>query len=154
MEIDRQSIPGETLQTQKLEQFIKSFPLLTKAYDLAQKAHEGQLRAEGTPYFTHCVAVARILYEEWGITDPEIIAAGLLHDTVEDNKNITLADIARDFGPKIAFWVDGVSQFRSEKEEISGKSKKQNDRETVRKVFWQIIIFPFHFSPRLNWWKC
>ena len=142
MEIDRQSIPGETLQTQKLEQFIKSFPLLTKAYDLAQKAHEGQLRAEGTPYFTHCVAVARILYEEWGITDPEIIAAGLLHDTVEDNKNITLADIARDFGPKIAFWVDGVSQFRSKKEEISGKSKKQNDRETVRKVFSKNLIDP------------
>lgn len=125
-----------------LEKFVESSPYLTRAYKFAKAAHEGKMRAEGIPYFTHCEAVARILYEEWEISDPEKIAVGLLHDTVEDTET-TLEELAKEFGPKVAFWVDGVSKFRSEKEDISNQSKAQKDRETVRKVFSQTKIDPF-----------
>ena len=75
-----------------LENLIENSSYLTKAYNLAKIAHEGQFRAEGIPYFTHCVEVARILYEEWKITDPKKVAVALLHDTVEDCEEITLDD--------------------------------------------------------------
>ena len=126
----------------KFEKFIESSPYLTRAYNWAKNAHEGQTRAEGIPYFTHCIEVARILYEEWGIADPEKIAIGLLHDTVEDTEK-TLEELAKEFGPKVAFWVDGVSKFRSDRGESNSKSKEENDRETVRKVFSKNMIDPF-----------
>jgi len=115
-------------------------PLFTKAYEFAQKAHEGQVRAEGTPYITHCAAVEKIISEEWGIRSPELRAAALLHDTVEDNKSLTFIDIENEFGSKVAFLVEGVSQLRSEKE--NGVSKIEKDRETVRKVFNKNLIDP------------
>jgi len=131
----------EGLQAQSLESYIESHAIVARAYQISEKAHEGQFRAEGIPYFTHCIEVARILLEEWKITDPEMIATALLHDTVEDT-NVTLGELTSQFGPKVAFWVDGVSQFRSEKGEENGKSKEQRDRETVRKVFSKNLIDP------------
>ena len=56
--------------------------LIEKAYYFAEKAHEGQKRASGEPYFTHCVAVALILCEMK--VQSMVISAALLHDTVED----------------------------------------------------------------------
>jgi len=126
-----------------LENLIENSSYLTKAYNLAKIAHEGQFRAEGIPYFTHCVEVARILYEEWKITDPKKVAVALLHDTVEDCEEITLDDLTKEFGPEVAVWVDGVSQFRSKKGEQNDKSKEEKDRETVRKVFSKNLIDPF-----------
>ena len=58
--------------------------MLIRAYHAAEAAHEGQKRASGEPYINHCVAVAAILAEMH--VPPEVIAAGLLHDTVEDTK--------------------------------------------------------------------
>ena len=80
--------------------------LVEKAYYFAEKAHEGQKRASGEPYFTHCVAVAMILSELK--VQSAAIAAGLLHDTVEDT-NVTLEDIRANFGDEIAKLVDGVN---------------------------------------------
>ena len=57
--------------------------MVLRAYRVAEQAHEGQMRASGDPYISHCVAVAEILAEEM-CAPPPIIAAGLLHDTVED----------------------------------------------------------------------
>lgn len=52
------------LDINKIEGFILDKPLLLRAKTLAEKAHEGQKRAEGLPYFTHCLEVARIIFEE------------------------------------------------------------------------------------------
>jgi GTP pyrophosphokinase len=82
--------------------------LILRAYRVAEKAHEGQKRASGEPYINHCVAVANIL-AEMRIT-PEVVAAGLLHDTVEDT-DLTLKDIRQDFGDEIAMLVDGVTKL-------------------------------------------
>lgn len=82
--------------------------LILRAYRLAERAHEGQKRASGEPYVNHCLAVAAILAELR--VPPTVIAAGLLHDTVEDT-SVTLQDIERDFGEEIAMLVDGVTKL-------------------------------------------
>ena len=82
--------------------------LVQRAYRVAEKAHRGQKRASGEPYVTHCLAVASILAELQVPT--AVIAAGLLHDTVEDTK-ITLDDLQNDFGGEITNLVDGVTKL-------------------------------------------
>jgi GTP pyrophosphokinase len=71
--------------------------LIRRAYDLALSAHGDQKRLSGTPYISHPVAVACILVE-LGM-DSESVAAGLLHDVVEDTK-ISLDELRRMFGPR------------------------------------------------------
>ena len=82
--------------------------LIEKAYYFAEKAHEGQKRASGEPYFTHCVAVALILCEMK--VQSIVVAAALLHDTVEDTP-VTTEDIKREFGEEIMTLVDGVTKL-------------------------------------------
>lgn len=81
---------------------------IKKAYDLAEKAHLGQLRASGEPYITHCVAVASILAQLQ--VPPIVVAASLLHDTVEDTK-ITMEQLREEFGEEIVKLVDGVTKL-------------------------------------------
>jgi len=82
--------------------------LIQRAYQVAEEAHREQKRHSGEPYINHCIAVASILAELK--VPPEVIAAGLLHDTVEDSPT-TLADIRRDFGDTITALVDGVTKL-------------------------------------------
>jgi GTP pyrophosphokinase len=101
----------------KIENLIDSLPenynlvdreMILRAYRMAEKAHETQKRASGEPYITHCLAVAAILAEMK--VPPEVIIAGLLHDTVEDTE-ITLDDLRNEFGDEIAKLVDGVTKL-------------------------------------------
>ena len=82
--------------------------LVLRAYKVAERAHEGQKRASGEPYINHCLAVAAILAEM--CVPPSVVAAGLLHDTVEDT-DITLDILRRDFSEEIARLVDGVTKL-------------------------------------------
>ena len=82
--------------------------LVLRAYRIAEQAHREQKRASDEPYINHCIAVAIILAEMH--VPPEVIAAGLLHDTVEDTE-ITLHDLRRDFSDEIANLVDGVTKL-------------------------------------------
>ncbi len=82
--------------------------LIARAYKVAEKAHREQKRASGEPYINHCLAVASILSDMH--VPPQVIAAGLLHDTVEDTE-ITLEDIQRDFGDEIMSMVDAVTKL-------------------------------------------
>ena len=89
--------------------------LIEKAYYFAEKAHEGQKRASGEPYFTHCVAVALILCEMK--VQSMVIAAALLHDTVEDTP-VTPEDIKRELGEEImtlnGYDIDPVTKAEEE----------------------------------------
>lgn len=114
----------------RLEEFIESKPFLAKAYDYAKSAHEGKVRAQGIPYFTHCLAVARILNEEWGIENEEIIAAAFLHDTEED-AGVPVEAIRAEFGENVASWVEGVTQLNYEKGSLT---KEEADKKTLKKV--------------------
>ena len=79
-----------------------------KAYELAKSAHAGVFRKSGEPYIIHPIAVANILADLE--LDMEVIAAGLLHDVVEDTP-YTYEDITELFGKDIADLVDGVTKL-------------------------------------------
>ncbi len=82
--------------------------IVSRAYDYSVRAHEGQKRKSGDPYFIHPAAVAGIITELR--LDIASICAGLLHDVVEDTLR-TLDDVEREFGDEVAFLVDGVTKL-------------------------------------------
>ncbi len=82
--------------------------LILRVYRFAEQAHQGQKRASGEPYITHCLAVAAILAEMR--VPPVVVIAGLLHDTVEDT-TVTLDLIRREFGDEVSRLVDGVTKL-------------------------------------------
>lgn len=102
--------------------------ILEKAFQYAQKAHENQFRESGEPYFVHPYEVATILVD-LGL-DVDTIAAGLLHDVVEDTK-ATSEEIEKEFGPEIAKLVDGVTKLS--RFELTTKEEQQ--AENLRKMF-------------------
>ena len=83
-----------------------------KAYEYSKKAHEGQTRYSGEPYFNHASATAKIL-AEYGL-DATTIAAGLLHDAIEDGR-VSRADMEKEFGKELLFIVDGVTKLGTHK---------------------------------------
>ncbi|RLD09053.1 MAG: (p)ppGpp synthetase [Chloroflexota bacterium] len=82
--------------------------LLQRALEIAEKAHKGQKRASGEPYINHCKAVASILAEM--NVPPVVVAAGLLHDTVEDT-SLDLKELKREFGKEIFDLVQAVTKL-------------------------------------------
>jgi GTP diphosphokinase / guanosine-3',5'-bis(diphosphate) 3'-diphosphatase len=103
------TIPLEKLLEQLPENYtVKDRDLVMRAYQAAEVAHREQKRHSGEPYINHCIAVASILADLK--VPPEVVAAGLLHDTVEDT-SVTLADIRRDFGDTVKILVDGVTKL-------------------------------------------
>lgn len=83
-----------------------------KAYEYSRRGHEGQKRYSGEPYFVHPAATAKIL-AEYGM-DATTIAAGLLHDVVEDQR-FSREEIEREFGKELLFIVDGVTKLGTHK---------------------------------------
>ena len=83
-----------------------------KAYEFSKKAHEGQIRYSGEPYFIHAAATAKILAEY--DMDAITIAAGLLHDAVEDVR-VSREEIEKEFGNELLFIVDGVTKLGTHK---------------------------------------
>ena len=81
---------------------------LTRAFEFGKRAHHGQMRASGEPYFTHPVAVANILIDMR--LDEESVITALLHDTVEDCE-VTLDTLHTEFGGDVAQLVDGVTKL-------------------------------------------
>jgi guanosine-3',5'-bis(diphosphate) 3'-pyrophosphohydrolase len=101
--------------------------LITRAYDMADRAHEGQLRRSGEAYISHPLAVATIL-ATLGLDDVTI-AAALLHDAVEDT-GVTVGDLEVEFGPLVAGIVDGVTKL----DRVSFDSKAAQQAATMRKM--------------------
>ena len=109
MKATRTTVPLERLLEQLPENYtLADRELIQRAYRVAEEAHREQKRHSGEPYINHCLAVASILADLR--VPPEVVAAGLLHDTVEDT-TITLHEIKRDFGNTIAVLVDGVTKL-------------------------------------------
>jgi len=101
--------------------------LIQRAYHLAEKAHAGQKRASGEPYINHCLAVAAILAE---FSMPaEVVAAGLLHDTVEDT-SVKIDVLNRDFGEGVAKLVQGVTKLT----QLPRVSRGEHREEALRKT--------------------
>ena len=114
----------------KMQEYNPGYDMgfIEKAYDLAEEMHRGQLRKSGEPYLIHPMAVAEIL-AELGM-DEETIAAGLLHDVVEDT-SYTTEELAKNFGDEVADLVDGVTKLGA----LKFESKEQRQAENLRKMF-------------------
>ncbi len=118
------AIPLEKLFEQLPENYtVADRELVQRAYRVAEEAHREQKRHSGEPYINHCISVAGILSELK--VPPEVIAAGLLHDTVEDT-TVTLADIRRDFGDTVKILVDGVTKLTHLPRVSRGDSHAEN----------------------------
>ena len=97
------------------------------AYHMAKLAHTGQLRKDGSPYVTHCVAAADIA-ADMGLDEDSIVAA-LLHDVIEDT-DLTHSDIAKQFGEPVANIVEGVTKLTR----VQYTSKEDEQMENLRKM--------------------
>ena len=104
------------------------YKLVERAWKFAEKAHDGQVRKSGEKYFTHPCLVASILTDL--MIDPPTIAAGLLHDTVEDCENITVDTIREEFGPEVADLVDGVTKLNK----LDFANREEAQAESLRKM--------------------
>ena len=102
--------------------------LIGRAYDVAAKMHEGQLRKSGEPYLIHPMAVVKIL-AELGM-DEDTLVAGLLHDVVEDTE-YTNEQLRQEFGEEVELLVDGVTKIGS----LQYENKEERQAETLRKMF-------------------
>ncbi len=106
---------------------VESIALIEKAYNTAEEAHAGVLRNSGEPYFNHVFETAKILAELKMC--PVAIAAGLLHDSIEDGV-LTEEKIKKEFGDEVSFLVQGVTKL--------GKLKYRGAErhiESLRKLF-------------------
>ncbi len=101
--------------------------LIQKAYVFSAAAHAGQTRRSGEPYLSHPLAVADTLARMR--LDAPAIAAGLLHDTVEDTE-VTIEDIDSEFGEEVGDIVEGVTKIS----QISYESKEEAQAENIRKL--------------------
>ncbi len=101
--------------------------LIGRAYAYGEKAHAGQTRKSGEPYFSHPASVAAVITSLK--LDTASVCAGLLHDVVEDTL-ATTTDIEREFGQEVAFLVDGVTKLSK----INFASKEDRQAENFRKM--------------------
>jgi GTP pyrophosphokinase len=124
--------------------------LIARAYVFAEHAHKGQLRKSGEPYFRHPLAAAEILHS-WHLDDATI-AAGLLHDTVEDT-GVPLETIKKEFGDEVAFLVDGVTKlgtikYRGAQNETTNKA--ENLRKMVLAISQDLRVVLIKLADRLH----
>ncbi len=123
------------------------FDLIARAYYFAHAHHDGQTRKSGQPFMQHCVEVARILAQLR--LDSTTVAAGLLHDVLEDTP-VSLEEVAAEFGPKIAALTDGVTKI----ERFRYESREARQAETYRKMLLSMVedirVILVKFADRLH----
>ena len=106
--------------------------IVRKAYEYSLKHHAGQSRASGEPYLVHPVEVACVLAEMR--MDPVSIAAGLLHDSVEDT-SVTITDLRKEFGEQVAHIVEGVTKIS----QIDFATREEQQAENLRKMMLAMV---------------
>jgi len=105
--------------------------LIDKAFKIANEAHWNMRRKSGEPYIIHPISVAKIVNQEIGL-GARSIAVALLHDVVEDTE-YSLEDVKRDFDPKIAMLIDGLTK-------ISGTYNKDNTSSMQAENFRKMLL--------------
>jgi guanosine-3',5'-bis(diphosphate) 3'-pyrophosphohydrolase len=137
----RQQIATTALTLTKFRELMKriqenrphdDLTIVKKAYDYSLKHHEGQTRASGEPYLVHPLEVALVLADMK--MDPVAIAAGLLHDSVEDT-SVTIVDIRKEFGEQVAHIVEGVTKISK----IDFATREEAQAENLRKMMLAMV---------------
>ena len=117
----------QIMQQMLLEAFPDPEGVVARSLAMAERCHEGQSRLSGEPYLVHPLSVATYLMELK--MDAESIAAALLHDTIEDT-GITRAELAKQFGERIAVLVDALTKLAK----IENISKEERNAESLRRM--------------------
>jgi guanosine-3',5'-bis(diphosphate) 3'-pyrophosphohydrolase len=137
----RQQIATTALTLTKFRELMKrmeenrphdDLAMVKKAYDYSLKHHEGQSRASGEPYLVHPLEVALVLAEMK--MDPVAVAAGLLHDSVEDT-SVTIVDLRKEFGEQVAHIVEGVTKISK----IDFATREEQQAENLRKMMLAMV---------------
>jgi (p)ppGpp synthase/HD superfamily hydrolase len=120
--------------SKKVEDIIRRLPEkegqeVSRALEYAKKAHAGQIRKSGEPFICHPLSVSMNLWENYH--DINLLIAGLLHDTVEDNEDIVASEVYEKFGKKIGFIVDAMN-----KRESGFFGKKINFTDRTERLIW------------------
>lgn len=121
--------------------------LIGKAYDFAKKAHEGQKRYSGEEFFAHLTDVANILVQ-WR-QDSQTVAAGLLHDILEDTKT-SAEELKKNFGSDITNLVKSVTKIKSINVELTDKEKAENIRKIIFATAKDIRVILMKLADRLQ----
>ena len=121
--------------------------LLRQAFDYAFYAHRDQMRKSGNPYIEHCIQTARILTELR--MDAKTIAAGVLHDVVEDT-GIGIDEVSEKFGPEIAHLVDGVTKISELKFQSLAEEQAENFRKMILSMAQDLRVIMIKFADRLH----
>src|SRR5712672_4669457 len=137
----RQQIATNVLTATKFRDLLKlvreyrpndDLDIIQRAYDFSLQHHNGQTRASGEPYLVHPLEVALVLAEMK--LDSTAVAAGLLHDSVEDT-SVTIVDIRKDFGEQVAHIVEGVTKISK----IDFVSREEQQAENLRKMMLAMV---------------
>ncbi len=121
--------------------------LIQRAYVFSARAHEGQMRLSGEPYLAHPLHVAKLLADMR--LDEPTVAAGLLHDTVEDT-DTTIDEIADLFGEEVADIVDGVTKISMMDFESKAIAKAENIRKMILAMAEDIRVLMVKLADRLH----
>src|ERR1700752_5118115 len=137
----RQQIATNVLTVTKFRELMRrmranrpndDLELVRKAYEFSQKNHSGQQGASGEPYLVHPLEVALVLAEMK--MDSVAVAAGLLHDSVEDT-SVTIVDIRKEFGEQVAHIVEGVTKISK----IDFATREEQQAENLRKMMLAMV---------------
>src|SRR5260370_24972286 len=137
----REQIATNMLTVRKFRELLRNMrenrpnddlELVRKAYEFSQTHHSGQHRASGEPYLVHPLEVALVLAEMK--MDGVAVAAGLLHDSVEDT-SVTIVDIRKEFGEQVAHIVEGVTKISK----IDFASREEQQAENLRKMMLAMV---------------
>ena len=152
----RQQIATNVLTVTKFRDLMKmmrenrptdDLEIVRKAYEFSQRHHAGQTRASGKPYLVHPLEVALVLAELK--MDPVAVAAGLLHDSVEDT-SVTIVDIRKEFGEQVAHIVEGVTKISK----IDFTTREEQQAENLRKMMLAMVddirVVLIKLADRLN----
>jgi len=122
--------------------------LIRKAFDVAVDAHKDQRRKSGEAYIFHPIGVAKIVASEIGL-GPTAIAAALLHDVVEDTP-ITVEDLEKQFNPKIAQLVEGLTKISQVKKDMNISMQAENFRKMLLTLNDDVRVILIKIADRLH----
>ncbi len=122
-------------------------PLVRRAYEFSDRVHAGQYRESGDPYVEHCLNVAFILAEIH--MDSATIAAGLLHDAIED-AGATISEIKGEFGEEIADMVNGLTKMSGLKFKNAAELQVEYFRKMLLSMAKDIRVIVIKLADRLH----
>ena len=122
--------------------------LIDKAFRFANEAHRDMYRNSGEPYIIHPINVARIVNQEIGL-GAKSVAAALLHDVVEDT-GIPLEEISKEFGPKIASLIDGLTKISGTYNKETNSLQAENFRKMLMTLSDDFRVILIKIGDRLH----